>query len=193
MKSGNRLFANLRRLDSPADAASIVRTFGQAIGADRCFLYLRFPPTRSGLVAACWLRDRDAADLPAHDYLPFDPEPDFLHESDPMFVAAMGGHPATFVEDVRSADGLVNAEFEAEFNHRSLVHINLHAGPLLVGILQPAMNVTPRIWSDADQALVAQAREDLSPLVANAMAARPWAFVPVRQWGTEDPQPVRAK
>jgi GAF domain-containing protein len=179
----HKLFQNLSAIDCPAAASQVVREFGQAIEADRCFLYVRHPATRSGLVAACWLRDRATLDLPPHDYEPFDPEPDFLHTSDPMFVAALSGTPATFVTDVRDAGSDVNAAFEEEFNHRSLVHINLNDADGLWGILQPAMNHTPRNWTDRDRALVAEARMILTPLMAAAMASGPWTHAPRQQLG----------
>jgi hypothetical protein len=174
-------------LATPFDACRIARDFGMAIAADRCFLYVRHHQSRSGLVAACWLRDETSLDLPEHDYLPFDPEPKFLHTSDPMFVAALHGHPATFVSDVRDADGAVNAAFEEEFNHRALVHINLNDVDGLWAILQPAMNRLPRQWNAADRRLVTAARAHLTPVLAAAMRPSPWPFPPHQQLGEGKP------
>ena len=185
--SNSQIFSNLDQLDSALAACRVVRDFGMAIDADRCFLYVRHHPTRSGLVAACWLRDEVALDLPPHDYEPFDPEPDFLHTSDPMFVAALKGTPATFVTDVRDAGGDVNAAFEEEFNHRSLIHINLNDDQGLWAILQPAMNHHPRVWSDRDRALVDVARHILTPLVARALRQGPWIHAPHQQIGNGEP------
>jgi GAF domain-containing protein len=179
----SQILPGIDRLDSAQAACRIVREFGMAIEADRCFLYVRHHPSRSGMVAACWLRNQSTLDLPPHDYEPFDPEPDFLHTSDPMFVAALKGMPATFVTDVRDAAGDVNAAFEEEFNHRSLIHINLNDDQGLWGILQPAMNHTPRVWSDRDRVLVETARQVLTPIVAAALRPGPWRHAPHQQIG----------
>ena len=80
---------------TPDDAAAIVRDFGKAIGADRCFLYVRYPAGKSGRIAACWRRDSETPVLPEHDYDVLSPEPACLHKGDPMFGAVFKGHKAT--------------------------------------------------------------------------------------------------
>lgn len=168
---------------TPDTAAGVVRDFGKAIGADRCFLYVRHPAAKSGRIAACWRRSAETPDLPEHDYEVLSPEPSYLHEGDPMFTAALRGHPATYIDDIETAKGLVNIELERSFRHRALVHINLSDTDGLWGILQPAMSYEPRAWSANDRALVKLWRRNLTPHVKATLEAGPWPHAPVRVVG----------
>ena len=166
-----------------AQAEAAVRDFGQAIGADRCFLYVRYPAGKSGRIAACWRRSDETPDLPEHDYEALSPEPAYLHEGDPMFTAALAGYPATYIDDIETAAGLVNVVLERSFRHRALVHINLSDAEGLWGILQPAMSCEPRAWSAEDRVLVETWRRKLTPQLKAALQAGPWPHEPVRSAG----------
>ncbi len=168
---------------APAQAGAAVRDFGQAIGADRCFLYVRYPAGKSGRIAACWRRSAETPDLPEHDYEVLSPEPAYLHEGDPMFTAALTGHPATYIDDIEKADGLVDVALERSYRHRALVHINLSDNDGLWGILQSAMSHVPRVWSTDDRVLVEVWRRNLTPRLKAALQTGPWPHEPVRSLG----------
>lgn len=168
---------------TPETAAGIVRDFGRAIGADRCFLYVRHPASKSGRIAACWRRDAGTPDLPEHDYEVLSPEPAYLHEGDPMFTAALTGHPTTYIDDIETAADLVDVELERSFRHRALIHINLSDADGLWGILQPAMSFEPRAWSAEDRVLVEAWRRKLTPPLKAALQAGPWPHEAVRSVG----------
>lgn len=167
----------------PADMAAAVRKFAREIGADRCFLYVRHPASKTGRIAACWRRSAETPDLPEHDYEVLSPEPAYLHEGDPMFTAALMGHPATYINDIEASEGLVNVELERSFRHRALVHINLSDQDGLWAILQPAMSFEPRAWSAEDRVLVEAWRRRLTPQLKAALLTGPWPHEPVRLVG----------
>ena len=122
---------------------------GEALRADRCFLYLRNPRSAMGKIAFCWCRNRSVPDVtePA-----WKTDPSIANE-DPLFAAALRADPSVFVEDVETADpATVNRAFEARtFGHRALIHAHLvHEGELW-GILQPCVFGQPRRWSTSER------------------------------------------
>jgi GAF domain-containing protein len=173
----------ITRLASGFECARAVALFGQAIGSDRCFLYVRDPHLRLGQIAALWRASELVPDLPEDTYHGFEAEPDHLFTDDPMFKAALTGHPVTAVNDIFASGGLVNPEFELSYNHRCLLHINLFAEGQLWGVLQPAMSYEPRAWSKADLAAAEQARLHLAPLLRIAIEAEGWPHMPARLTG----------
>lgn len=160
-----------------------VRAFARGLVVDRCFVYLRDPAVRAGRVVVGWRRAVDVADVPDAYFEAWAPEPADGYADDPMFVAALAGHAATYVDDIENAGGLVNPEVERRYRHRALVHINLFADGSLWGILQPAMSTVPRSWDGADKARVEAARADMTPLAMAIVRAGPWTGPVIRLIG----------
>jgi GAF domain-containing protein len=155
--------------DEPAVAvlAAAVRAVGQALAADRCWLYARDPGARAGVALVRWLRAEAVTDVPVglHGWTPEAPD---LARTDPLFARAIAGRAADAVDDTRSAD--VDRPLEDALGHRSFVHLNLHHEAQLVGVLQPGMTSRPREWGDLD-ALIAL-RPAFAALTAVAVAGR---------------------
>ncbi len=148
----------------------VLPALGAALACDRCFLYLRYPPTRTGKVAYCWRRTPAYPEIINADW---QREPDTLAANDPLFAAALRAEPSIYVEDVTTADPtVVNREFEAaNFGHRALVHAHLCWQGQLWGILQPCVFGQPRVWTAGDRALISEVAQRLTPLVVERMQA----------------------
>ncbi len=135
---------------------------GEWLQCDRCFLYVRHPPTKRGKVSHCWRRSAQFPDLKSTAW---QQEPRSLPEADPLFRAALQAKPSVFVEDVETADPeVVNREFEqAHFGHRALVHAHLIQNGLLWGILQPCIFGQARIWSALERQIILELEQFMTP------------------------------
>lgn len=143
-----------------------------ALSVDRCFLYLRDPDTGIGGVVACASVEDRWPDLRAAPT----PEAPDLAVADPLMGWAHRMPGAIYVADIETAGAdILDVEFERSgFGHRALVHAPVvdpwPEGGRLLGILEPCVFDTPRLWSPADRALVAAVQGRLSPLAARAIA-----------------------
>jgi hypothetical protein len=147
--------------------AAAVRGAGLALGADRCWLYARDPATAQGIALVRWLRAPGIPDVPA-DLQVWSAEAPDLAATDPLFARALAGEPLDAIDDVEAA--AVNVRLERALGHRAFVHLNLHAGGELLGVLQPGMT-TPRAWAAEELAQLAALRPGLAELLN--VAGRP--------------------
>jgi GAF domain-containing protein len=150
-----------------------VRAVGLGLDADRCWLYARDPETASGVALVRWLRTSAADDVP-EDVRAWSEEPAELRRRDPLFARALDGAPADAVDDVTAAD--VDLALERALGHRAFVHVNLHAGGSLWGVLQPGMTTGPRAWTPEERSMLIALRPAFAELVVAAVAggsARP--------------------
>jgi GAF domain-containing protein len=143
----------LQAASEPAAALNqVLELVGQALAADRCFLYVRDPAAGRGRIALCWRRHHDIPN-PIHDWL--DDTTD-LPQQDPLFRAALAAKPSVFVEDVETAPPTVlNRAFEHKtFGHRALIHAHVTEDGQLWGILQPCLFGEPRAWTAQERAAI---------------------------------------
>ena len=148
--------------------AGAVRGVGLALRADRCWLYARDPRARAGIALVRWLRSPAVADVP-EDLCRWSAEPEELAAVDPLFRRALDGGPMDAIDDATSAP--VNLAMEEALGHRAFVHLNLHAGGALWGVLQPGMTGAPRAWTEAERVALLELRPALAPLVEAAVRA----------------------
>lgn len=170
-----RFLAEICIRGGPAEVfEALLPVLGERLVCDRIFLYLRSPHQRLGRVPFCWRRHPH---IPQIYDLDWEPEPATLEVEDPLFAAALRTEPSVFVEDVETANpAVVNRAFEAQtFGHRALIHAHLSWDGRLWGILQPAVFGQPRVWSQADRALIDATLAQITPLaveyVTNHLAA----------------------
>lgn len=155
------VFDNYRRPESIF--AALLPPLCEVLQVDRCFLALRNPATRMSKIAFCWRRKLDVPDVTTDDWRL---EPDGWAAEDPLFAASLRTTPSIYVEDVETADpSVVNVEFERQyFGHRALVHSHIHQDGQLWAILQPCVFGSPRIWTNADRAIIASLEPKLLPI-----------------------------
>src|SRR5215207_3587980 len=146
--------------------AGAVRSVGLALGADRCWLYARDPDAATGVALVRWLRTAAVPDVP-EDLWGWTAEAADLAGRDPLFARALAGVPADAVDDVLTAH--VDVGLERALGHRAFVHLNLHAGAALWGVLQPGMTAEPRAWTPAERAALLALRPGLAPMVVAAV------------------------
>jgi len=144
------------------ELAAAVRAVGLAFHADRCWLYARDPAAAQGIALVRWLRSPAVPDVPA-DLRTWSAEAPDLPATDPLFARALAGEPLDAIADVETA--AVNRELERALGHRAFVHVNLHAGGELRGVLQPGMTA-PRDWTAGELAELAALRPSLAALLA---------------------------
>lgn len=159
-------FLPLLTSDAPETALNqIVQIVGESLGADRCFLYVRHPAAAQGKIAFCWCKDDTVPNVIQPDWQ--DDTTD-LPQEDPLFRAALSNQPSVYVDDVDTAPPTVlNRDFEAKtFGHRALIHGHIGRDGPLWGILQPCVFGRPRVWTEADRALV----EPLLPQLVEPIA-----------------------
>lgn len=158
--------------DSTPDTifSTLLPALTKALQCDRCFLYLRHPQTSIGKVVSCWCRSPEYPEIIDLDWKE---EPASLANEDPLFAAALRTEPSIFVEDVETADpNTVNKDFEHKtFGHRALIHAHLCYKGQLFGILQPCVFGKPRIWTEADRAIIFTTVEQLTPTVVSYVKA----------------------
>jgi GAF domain-containing protein len=147
--------------------AGAVRSVGLALDADRCWLYARDPETATGVALVRWLRTSAVDDVP-EDLRAWSVEPPDLRRRDPLFARALDGAPADAVDDVTEAD--VDLALERALGHRAFVHVNLHAGGSLWGVLQPGMSTRPRAWTPDERAALLALSPAFAALVVAALA-----------------------
>ena len=149
---------------------ALMRVLSEALGCDRCVLFLREPESRKSRATHAWERKPEYA--LARDDAGWQVEPESLPTEDPMFGEALRNPVALYIEDVTTADpALVNAEYELEhFKHRALVHAPIYHDGRMYGILEPCVIGAPRAWSAADRETVAQVQQRIAPAVAAYVA-----------------------
>ena len=143
-----------------------VRAVGEALAADRCWLYGRDPAARCGIALVRWRRDDAVTDLPP-ELRDWQPEAPGLARTDPLFGRALAGEPLDLVDDISAAD--VDQELERALGHTAFAHLNLHHGGELWGVLQPGMTGGPRAWTARERDALLALRPGLAPLVAAAV------------------------
>ncbi|WBO85729.1 GAF domain-containing protein [Hymenobacter yonginensis] len=151
---------------APAAALTqVLELVGQALAADRCFLYVRDPAAGRGRIALCWRRHTDIPN-PIHDW---QDDTTALPQEDPLFRAALAAKPSVFVEDVETAPPTVlNRAFEHKtFGHRALIHAHITEHGQLWGILQPCLFGQPRAWTADERAAI----ESILPLLVAPIKA----------------------
>ncbi|MBD1998433.1 GAF domain-containing protein [Leptolyngbya sp. FACHB-541] len=143
--------------------SALLPALGKVLECDRCFLYLRNPESKMGMVPYCWIRSDEIPTVLDSDWKA---EPESLPEEDPLFAAALRTEASVFVEDVETADPkVVNLAFEQrEFGHRALIHAHLCQDGQLWGILQPCVFGQPRVWTDLDHTVIDQVVQKITPL-----------------------------
>lgn len=147
------------------DAA--MAALGQALRADRCFLYLRDASAGVGAVVACWSAQDRWPDLRGDPA----PEPEDLAEQDPLMAWAYRSPNALFVDDIETAGAeVLNVGLERDgFGHRALIHAPIVVGERMLGILEPCVFEAPRTWTAADQVVVAAVQARLGPIALAAI------------------------
>ncbi|MBC8120471.1 MAG: GAF domain-containing protein [Gemmatimonadaceae bacterium] len=161
----------LNRNHEPRDVFSaLLPVLCDILQSDRCFLYLRNPETRVGMITHCWRRAPEYPDVTDSDWKK---EPESLPEEDPLFAAALRTDASIFVEDVETADpAVVNLAFEQKsFGHRALIHSHLCYDGHLWGVLQPCIFGRPRVWTEFDRDVIARVERRLTPLVVTFVKA----------------------
>jgi GAF domain-containing protein len=132
-----------------------------ALGAQRCFLYLRDGSTSRGGTVASWSADPQWPDMRR----PFEPEIDDLFTVDPMMGLASRDPEALFIEDIETVGPeVLNLEFERDFLHRALIHAPVYDEGQLLGILEPCTFGEPHAWTGADRSLIPAVQERLGPV-----------------------------
>ena len=159
--------------DSEPDAVflALLPVLVEILHCDRCFLYLRNPHTKIGMIPFCWRRSDQYPDVTDSEWKK---EPDSLPNEDPLFAAALRTAPSIFMEDVETASpDVVNRDFEQKnFGHRALIHAHLCQDGRLWGVLQPCVFEQPRVWTEFDRFVIAQVATKITPLaVAYVKAA----------------------
>ncbi|MFD2573000.1 GAF domain-containing protein [Spirosoma soli] len=148
-----------------ATLQQLVRQIGEALTADRCFLYVRQPEHQRGRIAFCWCKD---------DTIPYVTQPDWqpdttdLPKEDPLIRAGLSMKPSVYVDDVETAGpDVLNREYEHKtFGHRALIHAHIQQDGQLWGILQPSLFGQPRHWTAEDKAQIEAILPMLQPVVA---------------------------
>jgi GAF domain-containing protein len=142
--------------------AALMPALGESLDCDRCFIYLRNPQTRMGLVPFCWIRDSSVPYIYGEDWKV---EPNSLPLDDPMFAAALRTEASIIVNDVDTASTeVLNRRFELEhFGHRALIHAHICQTHQLWGVLQPCVFNIPKNWSDDERQIVEQVVSLITP------------------------------
>lgn len=150
--------------DPEAVFAALLPAVCEVLQTDRCFLHVRNPHNRLYRVF-CWCRSSEFPDMITDTWQ----QENAWEQDDPMFAAALRTDPSIFVEDVEAASPeVLNINFEREnFGHRALIHAHICDGGMLRGILQPCIFGHPRIWSEGDRAVIAQAIKKVKPFVVS--------------------------
>lgn len=149
-----------------------MRIVGEALHADRCFLYLRQPDQQRGRVAFCWRKNETIPDaIQPH----WKPDTTDLPQEDPLIRAALAMQPSRYIDDVETASpDLVNRDFEQKnLGHRALIHAHIQQDGKLWAILQPCVFDHPRHWTDAEKADVEAILPKLQPIVAEFVGQFP--------------------
>ncbi|MBC8104608.1 MAG: SpoIIE family protein phosphatase, partial [Cytophagales bacterium] len=140
---GEALRANLppREIQARATAA-----LGESLGADRCYLTLVNPGINGSVISDEWRRDPALSPVPGESALP---PPSVLVRISP------GGQPAV-LEDCETAPLLT--EEERDLYHRvgvrAAIILGLFEDNALIATLTVAMATAPRMWTEAEIALV---------------------------------------
>jgi GAF domain-containing protein len=152
---------------------AIVACVGQALQADRCFLYVRRPELGQGRTAFCW---RKHPGIPTKNTIQPQWQADTtdLPDEDPLIRAGLAMKPSVYVDDVETAGPQVlNRQFEQEtFGHRALIHAHIQQDGQLWGILQPCMFGGPRHWTAPEKEQIEAILPRLQPLIAAYIAAK---------------------
>jgi GAF domain-containing protein len=143
----------------------VVRLVGEAVHADRCFLWVRKPSTRQGRAAFVWRRDESVPDVTPELKAWMDETR--LPAEDPLYAAALARRPSVYVNDVRVAPReVLNRDFEDRyFGHRALIHAHVVGDGELWAVLQPCVYGQPREWKQADRDLIEPLLSRLAPVV----------------------------
>lgn len=169
----NRLF---EQFTEPADLfTALVAELGTALPCDRCFLYLREPSQKRGIITHCWSRDADADAWIGADWLEDPTAPE-----DPLMTIALRTPVAVFVDDIETAgSAIVDRAYEREkFRHRALVHAPIYQDDLLIGILECSIVAVPRVWTAGDRQLIAHLQTKLmEPTSAYLKQYQPFAHL----------------
>ena len=149
--------------DTDTALSQLMKLLGEGLRCERCLLFLREPHSAKTRMTHQWvLSDEHAIKRDERGWVVESPT---LPDVDPMYREALTNPAALFIDDIETADPvLVNAAFEREhFGHRALIHVPIHHHGLMYGIIEPCVFSEPRLWSDADRALVAFAQEQCLP------------------------------
>ena len=143
-----------------------VKTTGEMLDADRCFIYIRQPAQERGRIAFCWRKDNAIPDVVQPEW---QPDTTDLPQEDPLFRSALDSTKIIYVEDVKTAGpGVLNEAFENKtFGHRALVHAPIHKGGKLWGILEPCVFGQTRRWTDDEKAQLEAILPKLQPVIEN--------------------------
>ena len=157
--------------DDPQDVFdALMPVMGEAVNAQRCFLYLRDDTTKRGGTVASWSADPQWPDMRR----PFEPEMEDLYTADPMMGAGARDPQALFIEDVETAGpDVLNLEFEKDFLHRALIHAPVYDEGQFLGILEPCTFGEPHVWTEDDRSLTAAVQERLGPVAGKWIRAEP--------------------
>jgi GAF domain-containing protein len=152
-------------LQNPADVLNeLVRTVGQTLNADRCFLYVRQPDRQRGRTAFCWCKNDTIPDAVQPDWKPDTTE---LPQRDPLIRAGLAGKPSVFVDDIETASpDVLNRDFErTQLGHRALIHAHIYDNGQLWAILQPSVFGQPRHWTTAEKDWITSLLPGILPVV----------------------------
>ncbi|MEX0809669.1 MAG: GAF domain-containing protein [Dongiaceae bacterium] len=145
---------------------ALMPALAKALNCERCVMFLRDPKTHRGRAVHRWaalpeftLRREDRG---------WELMPATLVDDDPMYAEAMRNPEALYIDDIETADpALVNTAYEKEhFGHCGLVHAPVYHQGEMYGVLEPSSMAKPRVWSNADKALIAAVQARIAPVVA---------------------------
>lgn len=136
-----------------------------AMKCDRCFLYIRHPPTQQGCITHCYSRNPDFPNLAGANWI----EEGDIAAKDPLMAIAFRTPEAVFVDDIETAGvEVVNLLYEQQvFGHRALIHAPVYQNGHLYGVLEPCVFEHPRVWTKSDRSLTAFVQDRLGSLVVS--------------------------
>ncbi len=153
--------------NQPSDTTlnQVAEQVGNALKADRCFLYVRQPEQHRGRIALCWCKDDSIPNVIQPDW---QPDTTDLPNEDPLIRAGLSMKPSVYVDDVETAGpDTLNQDFERKtFGHRALIHAHIQRDNQLWGILQPCVFGQPRQWTEDEKTQIEAILPTLQPVIA---------------------------
>ncbi len=148
----------------------LMEAFGNALGCDRCLLFLRDPTTTRNSMTHSWLRLPEFAYKRGINNSEWPEMSPTLLEDDPMFAEALRNPLALYIEDIEKAPPeLLSWEYELEhFGHRALIHAPIYLDGEMFGILEPCtFGTQTRKWSYEDRRLTELVQSKVGPIAAD--------------------------
>jgi GAF domain-containing protein len=164
-------FTQLLAQDDPEELLQeLMVVICEELSCDRCFLFLRNPCTRRGIVTHCACMKPKWQDLTGATWL----EDEEIETTDPLMAIAFRTEEPVFVSDIETASPeVVNQNYEREqFGHRALIHLPIYQQEQLVAILEPCVFGHSREWNKGDRQLIQWLQEKIRPIIATYSQSR---------------------